>query len=120
MKSEQLLKKIPFLKALESNEEDVLMILMRIGGNLEAIQGFKGNPEIGPRINENQSKLLQQAGQIILGLQAKLCDLEEVPESDKDQKILSLESELKKTHELVAVLTEQKSQLQDLLEASDI
>ena len=112
MKSDTFLRKVPFLKPLEATEEEVLFLLMRIGGNLESVQGFKSNPEIAGRINENQTKLLQHVAQILLGLQAKLVD------SDAqflESQIAALRSELSKAHELIAHLTEEKSRLEDLL-----
>lgn len=114
MKSTQLLKKVPFLKPLDLSEEEVLMVLMRIGGNLEAMQGFKNNPEIGVRINENEQKLLQHCGQIILGLQARLCDV--ASQDEKDQMIAGFSQSLMEANNVIAVLTEQKSQLLDELE----
>jgi hypothetical protein len=114
MKSTQLLKKVPFLKPLDLSEEEVLMVLMRIGGNLEAMQGFKNNPEIGVRINENEQKLLQHCGQIILGLQAKICNF--VSQEEKDQMIAGFHQQLVESNNLIAVLTDQKSQLMDELE----
>jgi hypothetical protein len=115
MKSESLYKLVPFFKPLESSEQDVLLMLLRIGGHIEALQGFKGNPEVGIRVNDAQLKLLHSAAQIILGLQGQICDFESGEE--KDKKIADLEAELRKAHEIIAVLTDQKSLLLDQLEA---
>lgn len=111
MTPEEFQRRVPFLKPLEVDEDSVLTMLMRVGGNLEALQGFKSNPEIASRINENLVKLLQSAGQMILGLQLKACE----SGSEKEQ-IKTLQAQVQRANQIISVLTDEKSSLQDELE----
>lgn len=120
--SREFLEKIPQGKDVKPilNYDETLTInfLIRLYGHIKAIDGLLKNPEIAQRISFVDVELMKIMEAMILTLQVQELDWRNKKIREEESGI-GLKNQLNEARGLVSIITEEKSKLQEAVEAKD-